>query len=428
MIACGLDIGSTNVKAVLCGEDGRTLWVKSVPTPRRSDGVGIASDAAALVTLLEELIIEGWQAVGAKAPIAAIAAAGVGEDGVCVDETLAPLGLAIPWFDKRALAEVERFRAGFAFTRVDFHTTAATWMWMRRHRPEELGRGRPWITLADYASSLWCGAPFICETLAARTGCYDLANRCWSAAALEFAESPPLARVLKTGEIAGTAGKGPLMAAGAVSPATLIVAGGHDHPIASSAILRLDARARIDSLGTANAIYGETRAANPTIHDSLETTIPAMCGPGLAVVGVTEFTARLKEAFALEKVRELLALPRLPGKPAGEGDDEPSRIRRLLEEMSLRGRGFLDRFDRAGVPRGPIHATGGWARSTALMELRASMFREPITVVDEPELVGLGAALLALEAATGRVSAFTPSQGMHVVDPLGRWAEAYAGL
>ena len=77
MIACGLDIGSTNVKAVLCGEDGRTLWVKSVPTPRRSDGVGIASDAAALVTLLEELIIEGWQAVGAKAPIAAIAAAGV---------------------------------------------------------------------------------------------------------------------------------------------------------------------------------------------------------------------------------------------------------------------------------------------------------------------------------------------------------------
>jgi hypothetical protein len=62
------------------------------------------------------------------------------------------------------------------------------------------------------------------------------------------------------------------------------------------------------------------------------------------------------------------------------------------------------------------------------MELRASMFREPITVVDEPELVGLGAALLALEAAMGQASAFTPSQGMHVVDPLGRWAEAYAGL
>ena len=75
-----------------------------------------------------------------------------------------------------------------------------------------------------------------------------------------------------------------------------------------------------------------------------------------------------------------------------------------------------------------IYATGGWARSTALMELRASAFREPITVVDEPELVGLGAALLALEAATGRAVTFTPSGGLRVIDPLGRWSEAYAGL
>ena len=107
-------------------------------------------------------------------------------------------------------------------------------------------------------------------------------------------------------------------------------------------------------------------------------------------------------------MRAVLALPRLPGAPDPQGDDETSRIRRVLEQMALRGRDFLRCFDRAGVPRGAIYATGGWARSTALMELRASAFREPITVVDEPELVGLGAALLALEAATGRTATFTP--------------------
>ncbi len=58
------------------------------------------------------------------------------------------------------------------------------------------------------------------------------------------------------------------------------------------------------------------------------------------------------------------------------------------------------------------------------MELRASMFREPVTVVDEPELAGLGAALLALDAATGRKQPFTAANGLHVIDPLGRWAEA----
>lgn len=428
MIACGLDIGSTNVKAVLCAEDGRTLWVKSVPSPRLQDDFGVVSDANGLVRLLEDLVIEGWQAVGKGKPLAAISAAGVGEDGVCADQNLRSLGLVIPWFDKRAMKEVERFRAAHRLTRIDFHNCAPKWMWMRQHRAAEIGHAKLWIALADYASSLWCGQPFMSETLAARTGCYDLVNRCWSMEALAFAEAPPLPRILKTGEVAGTMGGGRLREAGAVSSTTLIVAGGHDHPIASSAILRLNPLARIDSLGTANAIYGETRVANPTIDESLETTLPAMCGPGLAVVGVTEFALTLDAHFSKEAVRDFLAQPRLPGPPNAQGDDEASRIRRVLEEMALRGRNFLSGFDHAGVARGAIYATGGWARSGGLMELRASMFREPVIVVDEPELVGLGAALLALEAATGEPAAFTPANGLHTVDPLGRWSEAYAGL
>jgi sugar (pentulose or hexulose) kinase len=51
------------------------------------------------------------------------------------------------------------------------------------------------------------------------------------------------------------------------------------------------------------------------------------------------------------------------------------------------------------------------------MELRARIFGKPITVVDEPELTGLGAALLAIEAATGREAEFRPLNGLHVVDP-----------
>lgn len=427
MIVCGLDIGTTNLKVVLAGENGRTLWVKSVPTPHVNDGLGTTTDATELMALLEDLLIEGWRAVGRGRPLAAISSAGVGEDGVCANADLSSRGLVIAWHDKRALPEVARFRQHFNLTRVDFHSTAGKWMWMRQHRADEIDGAKHWIALADYPTSLWCGEPFMSETLAARTGCFDLVNRRWSEEALAFAQAPPLPKLLKTGEIVGTAGRGRLLDAGAVSSSTLVVAGGHDHPIASSAILRLNAQARIDSLGTANAIYGETRAEGPRIDESLETTIPAMCGPGLAVVGVTEFTLTLEKHFTREAVRDVLALPRLLGAPDPTGDDEASRIRRVLEQMALRGRDFLRGFDQAGVPRGAIYATGGWARSTALMELRASAFREPITVVDEPELVGLGAALLALEAATGRTAGFSP-QGLHVVDPLGRWSEAYAGL
>lgn len=428
MIVCGLDIGSTNVKVVLADAQGHSLWVKAVPTPHVDDGLGTTTDAAALVQLLEDIVIAGWQAVGKGKPLAAIACAGIGEDGVCANADMTSRGLVIAWNDKRAMAEVAQFRQAFSFTRVDFHTTAAKWMWMRKHRAAEIGGARCWIALADYPAALWCGSPFMSETLAARTGCYDLARRCWSEAALAFAEAPPLPRLLKTGEVAGTAGPGRLRAAGVFSASTLVVAGGHDHPIASSAILRLNRAARIDSLGTANAIYGETLAATPRIDDSLETTVPAMCGPGLAVVGVTEFSVTLDKAFSRDAVRALLALPRLPGGPDPQGDEPAARLRRALEAMALRGRDFLGCFDRAGVPRGAIYATGGWARSTALMELRASAFREPVTVVDEPELVSLGAALLGLEAASGHDARFTPAGGLRVIDPLGRWAEAYAAL
>jgi xylulokinase len=430
MLCCGIDIGSTNVKVVLADGEGRSRWVKSVATPRRHDGIGIATDAGQMVALLEDLIIAGWRETGGGQPLAAIAAAGVGEDGVCAGDTLQPLGLVIPWFDKRALPEVAEFSANFSLTRNDFHTTAGKWMWLRQHRADEIGSARLWITLTDYAASLWCGEPFICETLAARTGCYDVFARAWNATALDFAKAPPLPRLLKAGDVAGTVKGGRLIASGAAGSATLVVAGGHDHPIASSAIQRIEPTARFDSIGTANAIYGETPARDPRLDGSnLEASVPALGGPGISLIGVTEFSATLLESFGGEaEVREHLKPSRLAGSPLPTGDDAAARLRRVLEQMALRARGYLGALDRAQVPRGRLYATGGWARSTALMELRASMFREPVTVVDEPELVGLGAALLAHDAATGARQPFTAADGLHVIDPLGRWAEAYAGL
>ena len=149
MIVCGLDIGSTNLKVVLADGSGRTLWVKSVPTPHVNDGLGTTTDATVLMELLEDLVIEGWRMVGAGQPLAAISSAGVGEDGVCADVQMRSLGLVIAWHDKRALAEVARFRERFSFTRVDFHSTAGKWMWMREHRAAEIGAAKHWIALAD---------------------------------------------------------------------------------------------------------------------------------------------------------------------------------------------------------------------------------------------------------------------------------------
>lgn len=424
MLYCGLDIGSTNIKVVLADEDGRSRWVKAVATPRRHDGIGIATDAAALVTMLEDMIIEGWQAIGGGKPLAAIAATGVGEDGINADAELQPLGLVIPWFDKRALPERDAFAAAYALTRVTFYTTATKWMWLRRHRAEEIGTAKLWIALTDYASSIWCGSPFMSETLAARTGCYDVFERRWVKEALDFCQAPPLPRVLKAGDVAGTVQSNRLRSCGAAGASTVIVAGGHDHPIASSTIQRINAQSRIDSIGTANAIYGETKVSQPDLAGSnLEVSVPARGGPGIALIGVTEFSATLMESFGGEAaVRKYLALPHLP--IAGADDPEAARLHRVLEDMALQAQRHLADMHRAGVPAGPIFATGGWSRSAGLMELRASIFGEAIYVIDEPELAGLGAALLGLEGATGVAARFTPQKPPHQIDPVAGWRRA----
>ena len=93
-------------------------------------------------------------------------------------------------------------------------------------------------------------------TLAPRTACYDVYARRWIEPLLEAAGAPPLPPLRLAGTPVGTMRAGALIESGAASAGTLLVAGGHDHPIAASTIRRLAPSARVDSMGTANLVYG----------------------------------------------------------------------------------------------------------------------------------------------------------------------------
>lgn len=411
---CGIDVGSTNIKVVLADERGRSTWIKSVPAPREHDGIGPVTDARVLLARLEDLIIEGWQAAGGGIPLRAIAAAGIGEDGVGVRDDLTPTCLAIPWLDRRAMDEVSGFEKFYPEYRFDFYTSAAKWRWIARNRPEDLTDAKLWITTVDYPGVYWCGEPFLSEGLAGRTACFDVRERRWIPELLDYASAPKLPRVLKAGQVAGRVRWGRLLEAGAASNETLVVAGGHDHPLATSVILRLAPHARIDSLGTANAIYAETTGpARGAKGFGFDICVPALGGPGVGLLGPVHFAVTLRNAYGGEgPVRSLLATPDLGG-----SSEEGIRFRKLLQEMTEQAKSYLAALDTMEVVHGPIYATGGWARSDALMRLRATMFGEPITVVDEPELVALGAALVAVEGATGKPAIFEPARAMRLIEP-----------
>lgn len=431
MLVCGIDIGTTNLKVALV-EDGRVRWLQTAATPRSRDALGPVVDAARLVRDIEAMLIEGWRVAGGGRPIAAISTTGVGEDGLCVDAAFEPLGPSLPWYDLRASTEAEELAAGPAATpragiAMDPTRTAPKWLWTARHRPDEIAAARSWIALADYPLARWAGTPFMSDTLASRTGCYDAADRGWIAPLLDASAAPPLPRVLTAGTVVGTVRSVALRRSGAADDATLVVAGGHDHPVAAHAVHRLAPDARVDSLGTANVVYGNAPRFDVDAFDPLLSFMASIAGPAtLACVGVFGFTETVNRfPGGMEAVRRVLDLPVMPGAPGSAPLPPFTCERQVFEWATLQARRMLERLDHYGVPAGPIFATGGWSRSRALLELRASIYGAPVHAPEEKELSVLGAALLASAAAGDEATIETE---VAVVEPNAAWHRRYAEI
>lgn len=442
-LTCGVDVGTTNIKVLLTDGEGQVLARLARPTPRISSGEG---DPLALVAALEAMILAAWRGLGTSEPIEAIAAAGVGEDGVLVDATLRPLGPAIPWFDLRARAEAEELAANFACidrTGIEFEPTrtAAKWLWLARHQPAASRSAHAWIALTDYPAAVWAQHPFMSRSLAVRTACYDIGARDWILALLQATGAPRLPVVVPAGSTIGMLVEGPLTRSGVATTATRLVAGGHDHPVAASVSLRVDPVAIVDSLGTAELIYAETAgpvAPRPGIVRSVPIT-----GDGEALLKVFELTATLAPLKSL--LGGILALPRIPGSPDPEAVILPGSLddttlaarldaadaegklvlaRRVLEGCAVIAGRILDDILASGAKEGPLFTTGGWSRSDALLQLRADILGRTLHRLDEPELAAFGAALLAAEG--GRETSLGLAVETIMPDPAA--ARAYAPL
>jgi len=435
MLACGIDIGSTNLKVALVDESCRPVWLRSLPTPRCQDDGRPAVDGQEMLGLIERLMLEGWQATGQGQPLAAICTTGVGEDGFHVDAALRPLSAAIAWFDRSATADAAFIRRHAADTTctgiiMDPTRTGARWRWWARTAPQTVARAHCWLSLVDFPAAVWSGRAFISETLAVRSACYDVERRQWNQALLKICTAPDLPPVLRAGTVVGDVSSPALLAHGLVDAHTRIVVGGHDHPVAASYIQRIHPLARTDSVGTANVIYGQTPLAKvPGLDADIAFTVPLQANSGLACLGVFEFAAAMQ---TLERkgidIQAMLAAAHMPDHPTDGhrgncSDDNPSP-RQIFEHAGFAARWMFERMRAAGVPDGPIFATGGWSRSRSLLELRASIYGQPIHTVDELEPAAVGAALIGLDACGHRIDL----GHLHpcIVEPVPAWADVYA--
>jgi xylulokinase len=473
-LLCGIDAGTSQVRALLFRPDGAVVASAAQPTPTRTLGSDSAElDAedlwSAIVAVLRRVVAE---VPDAKA-IRSVAVASVGEAGVLLADDGRSLAPIIAWFDTRTRGALDWLLAHVGFERLHRLTglcadptfSLLKLLWLKRHRPDAFGAARHWLNLGDYLAWRLCGERATDLSLASRTMLLDLEHGGWSAPLLEMCGLPStlLPPLRPSGTRLGRVL--PEVAAATGLPSDCVVGvGGHDHVCGMIAAGADAAGVLLDSLGTAEALtlIRDRPITDPALgRDGFNQGAFAVDAPlyyvfgGLpTAAGAVEWFRSLypgadhatliaeAEAAAGDSVLFLphlrLGSPPFPD-PVGRGaflgissgTSRGTLFRAVLEGIALDGANMLDSMLSNLGARRPsrILAIGGSTRNHLLMRLKAAAFGSPLLVLDLPDTTCLGAALLGAIAGgvfadltQARSSLSVPVRG---VVPFSEWDESY---
>lgn len=436
-LIAGLDVGTSNIKALIAEPNGTVLSVASIPTPSHHPLPGRTHYNpdeiwAATVEVLKSATAE----VEDPHRITGIAVASVGETGYPVDKDGLPTHDAIAWFDTRSEAQAAWLKREIGDSAI-YETCRmpiqpifglCKLLWLRDNAPDAFLRTATWLNTADYIAFRLSGEKATDPSLASRTLCFDISKLEWSAyildlAGLSLSLMPP---IRQSGEPIGHVR--PDVADQTGLPSTCRVsAGGHDHVCGALGVGVVEPGTVLNSLGTAEAVFLTTREP---VNDSVlgaqgysvgghvvrdrYYTIGGLYSSGGTVDWVTGLLGHLDRQELLDLAKQMppgsggaTFLPHLwmSNPPYGDapsraafvgltGDTNPASLyRAVLEGIAFESHLCLNGLASVG-PIDRIVAIGGSTRNDLLMEIKANVYGRPVTIAKTAEAVALGAAIL----------------------------------
>ena len=439
----GVDAGTTNTKALIVDDRGRAEASASIPTevvyPRPEwaeyDGEALWRGAARAIAAAVEQI-------GEPDRIAAIAFASMGETAIPVDGRGDATAPAIAWFDKRAQAELALIeeRVGperlFAITGISSEPIfgLCKLLWLRRNNAEAFARTVRWLNVADYLAWRSGGEMATDYSLACRTFALDLGALAWSEEILRTMDvaSSLLAPLVRNGTPLGRVSPEAAAATG-LPEHCVIAAGGHDHIVGAIASDAMRPGVLLSSTGTTEAVM--MGAGRPSRDPALgragyaqgiafvEEPVWYVLG-GLftaggaiewfrsAIAGGANYDTLVAEAEAAPP--GCLGAGFLPHLRLGTAPNPERSSRGAFFGLSTDiGRGHLFRAVLEGIaadsrlcvegmlgltgaePPKAHRVVGGLTRNALYMRIKAATAGGPLTIVEIPDSVAAGAALLA---------------------------------
>ncbi len=445
-VLMGLDLGTTNIKALAFDQHGVTLSEASLPTPVHPSGEDHAHyEPEEIWRATASAIRSALDGLGPNDHVVGIAAGSVGEAAVPIDADGRPTHPAIAWFDKRTEPQCRALVKRMGGREMAAITGLATepifgifkLKWIQENAPDAYARTRTWLNMADYAAFRLCGVAASDYSLASRTYALDLAKLEWSdtmisEAGVDGTIFPPLCA---SGTALGTISADAAAATGL--PRDCVVSpGGHDHVCGALAAGVLHEGATLNSMGSAEFVLNLLEGC----PDDFEATDLGM-DHGVLVTEVAHYFRAAgcrTSGVAVDWAKHLFggdgpeglaqvatqaapgsggvrflphlryATPPYGSKPATgvfwglhPAVTRADMCRAILEGLAFDTQCLIDAM--ASLPAGSqptqIRAIGGSTRNDLFMAIKAAMAPCPLVVLSQPEAVSQGAAIFAGVAA-----------------------------
>jgi xylulokinase len=238
----GIDLGSTNLKAIVYDTAGRLVARASRPTQRFNPYPDHPQWAIWKPEQIWGGVAESLREAVAQVPdpsrIAGVAVTGMGMDGVPLSRDGRWLYPFISWHCPRTepqqrwwlehIGPEKQFAVGG--NQIWVFNTAFRILWMRENEPEILAQTHKWVLIEDFINFMLCGRLATDFSMASTTLLFDQRQRAWSDELLRVSgiDRQLLCDPLPSGTVLGQVHAEAATATG-LPAGTPVVLGGHDY-------------------------------------------------------------------------------------------------------------------------------------------------------------------------------------------------------
>ncbi|MDR2163943.1 MAG: hypothetical protein LBO70_08465 [Clostridiales Family XIII bacterium] len=445
MLYAGLDVGTSGCKASVIGVGGVPVRSSYREYSTESPKPGhIEIDARVIYDAVRDALAEI-----AGPDIGAIAIASFGESVVLLGKDDSVLTNSIYYSDIRGIDEVTDIRNAMDPEDILRITgmpvgpmfSASKLLWLKKNEPALYKAAERTMLFGDYISYMFTGESVIDYSLASRTMLFDIGSNDW---AHDVAEAIGLdlkgfSRPVQSGTVIGNL-RGEIADELGLSRSVVVVAGGHDQPVAALGAGVLRPGEAMDITGSSECllvVLGDcdtnplmTRYGfcyEPHVLPGAFVTLAFNASAGAAIKWYRDTFEAERFKVAIERGEnvyaildaemgdeptDILFLPYVSGSGTPWFDSitggafiglrqssrRPEIYKSILEGISYEIKYNETLLEKCGLTFHSIMAAGGAARSASLLQIKADIMGRRIDVLDNRDIGTVGLALICAKA------------------------------